>query len=338
MAEDDDRFDGMLMAMAQQQEQGIHQLINNFFGFLRRKTDFFAGAQKGEAEKVVIGSFKAHQKLALDAKKKKEDEAATAEKAKAERKAKEAAARLAAETKKKKEEVDPPKIQELTDEEADRLQAEIDKEKAKPSEGTEAKGDTGTTESKKETKEDDDDEEESEEDKKKMKPNLGNGADMPNYVWTQTLGEVEVHIPMPMAVKNRDLVVSITKRRLKVGLKGHEPLLDGESCNELKEEESHWVIQDKKIVILYIEKINKMEWWDRLVKSDPQINTKKVNPENSKLSDLEGETRGMVEKMMYDQRQKAMGLPSSEDQKKQDILNKFMKQHPEMDFSNAKFN
>ncbi|WRX17759.1 CS domain - like 2 [Theobroma cacao] len=152
-------------------------------------------------------------------------------------------------------------------------------------------------------------------------PNKGNGLDLEKYSWTQTLQEVTVNVPVPSGTRSRFVVCEIKKNHLKVGLKGQPPVID---------------VKDNCSLSILLTKHNQMEWWKSLVKGDPEIDTQKVEPENSKLSDLDPETRQTVEKMMFDQRQKAMGLPTSDELQKQEILKKFMSEHPEMDFSRAK--
>ncbi|KAG5929106.1 hypothetical protein E4U42_007140 [Claviceps africana] len=161
------------------------------------------------------------------------------------------------------------------------------------------------------------------------------------YKWQQhSISEVNITFTVPGTIKSKDLVIDIKKQSLSAGIKGQDPVIKGDLPHPIHVDESTWTVSTNpdgtKTVEIHLDKVNKMEWWAHVVTSAPTIDVTKIRPESSKLSELDGETRGMVEKMMYDQKQKERGLPSSDEQKKMDILKKFQEKHPEMDFSKAK--
>ena len=52
------------------------------------------------------------------------------------------------------------------------------------------------------------------------------------YKWTQTIRDVDVTAPIPSNIKGRDLDVVLTKNKIRVAIKGQEPLI--EVCQALR--------------------------------------------------------------------------------------------------------
>ena len=347
------------MNMAQQMG-GIDPLLDSFFGFMRRKTDFFVGAASGTAAQETV--LKAFEKNRARADEETKEKAAKEKKRKAEeekRKARIEAEKLAKQQvraphaqhthsthstlapfspntlsltrarpfrQQKKADEDESRIEDITDvpkspEPAAAAASGSDPKEGLPSDAEEKKAEDASEGT--------------------GLPPVHNGAVHDTYRWVQSLQDLQVCIPVPAGTKAKHLVIDIKKTKLVAKIGGKEPILDGELWASVKMEDCFWSVEDDaesggRLVTITLTKDNQMEWWRCVIKGEPEINTQKVEPENSKLSDLDGDTRQTVEKMMYDQRQKSMGLPTADEQGKQDMLKKFMEQHPEMDFSKAK--
>ncbi len=163
------------------------------FSFLARKTDFYTGGGKGKAETILMEKFKKYEKQALE---KHNREVAEREEQDRVRKEK-------LRQKREQEEKESSKIMEVDDEEAKRIEAEI--EAKKQARENVVKVPVDSTEEVKEKVE-------GEEEEKGLKPNGGNGADLENYNWTQTLSEVDLLVPTQVRVKARDLKIDIQKK------------------------------------------------------------------------------------------------------------------------------
>jgi hypothetical protein len=152
------------------------------------------------------------------------------------------------------------------------------------------------------------------------------------YTWEQTLEDVTVSVIVPAGTPGKLVNVQIKKDHLVVGIKGLPPVVDGQLSELVKNGDSSWTIADapggREVQVVLVKK-NGMHWWKNVIVGDPEIDVTKIEPEQSKLSDLDPETRQTVEKMMYDQRAKAAGLPTTEELKNREMLEKLQREHPE---------
>mmetsp|Transcript_21913 Transcript_21913/g.52143 ORF Transcript_21913/g.52143 Transcript_21913/m.52143 type:complete len:354 (-) Transcript_21913:2877-3938(-) len=347
---DDERFDGLYLNVAQT-TRGIEPLLDTVFSFLRRNTDFFAGPP-GSEDGPAAAIAKVNQVLEKHADLYKKEKLSKDKKKKEPRQTPKTGgnSKPAAQKKSKPTVTQPFKTTEDDGEDIIEMNNDggfdvsksvvskkpvitpigkisLDESPKKPSSETKT---VATPEKKDDSKSDGEDD--------NGPPPDGNGGSVPGkYVWTQTLAEVMVNIPVPDNTRGRDVQVAIKRTHLKVSLKSTQAVVvDADLTKPIICDDSFWTIEDGNRLVVNLQKLNQMEWWESVCKGDPIINVRSIRPENSSISDLDGETRKTVEKMMFDQRQKALGLPSSDEQTKLDALEMFKRQHPEMDFSNAK--
>lgn len=321
-----------------QTKRGIEPLLDTVFSFLRRKTDFFAGppgAENGSAAAIA----KVNEVLHKHAKRYENDQKEKRQHAPQKAKAKTVQPQQPfkkTEPKEENEEIIELGIDGFDVSDSSTSQkpiisplkvSHVESSKEQKPKKVDVEKDKDGSNLDDNNKEDDDDD----------LPPPGNGGVNQNYEWTQTLAEVNVTIAVPSNTRGRDVQVTISRSHLRISLKKMQnTVVDDDLTKPIICDDSFWTIEDGNRLVVTLQKLNQMEWWEAVCKGDPIINVRKIRPENSNLSDLDGETRKTVEKMMFDQRQKTMGLPTSDEQTKLDALDMFKKQHPEMDFSNAK--
>ena len=116
----------------------------------------------------------------------------------------------------------------------------------------------------------------------------------------------------------------MTSTNISIRLKGEpEPLLEGEFYDRIKVEDSFWSVEDDNYLLLNLDKARE-GIWGTVLKGDREIDTKRAD--NAKrLDEFDLETQGHLQKVLYEQNRKLRGLPTTDEQKKIDLMNKLKK-------------
>ncbi|RZF46775.1 hypothetical protein LSTR_LSTR002638 [Laodelphax striatellus] len=136
-----------------------------------------------------------------------------------------------------------------------------------------------------------------------------NGADRGNYRWSQTIGDLEVQVPVPAHVKKtKDVDVKVTDKCVLVKAvdesdrsKWHV-LVEGEFCYGIQKDETIWSLSPGELILINCEKQTE-RWWDGLLVTEPKIDSTKIDSSRP-MSDLSEEEQMKIQELMWTQEQK----------------------------------
>ncbi|XP_063443965.1 nudC domain-containing protein 3-like [Mytilus trossulus] len=150
-----------------------------------------------------------------------------------------------------------------------------------------------------------------------------NGAIRDNYSWSQSITDLDICLKIPNYIKKgKDIKVCIEKKHIKVSHKDESgqmvELMNGELCWEINKEESIWNLVPTEHILINLDK-KQERWWEAILTTEPKINVQKIDASRP-MTDLDDESQTKIEEMMFNERQKKLGLPQSHEKKVHDVL------------------
>lgn len=331
------KFEAPLIALANLAGGDLRKLFYAFFSFLNRRTDFYCifpddrtngggrmGFQEGQAEQILLASFRQFPLRKVGPKPASAAKSAASAPIQAAKPApikKELPINPSPKSEKQSavapvEDITPKgKVDSSANKDANKKDSNVDESAKSAAKKTAGKANNDTIRYT---------------DEGKQIP-IGNGGSTSRYVWTQTLEEVTVHVPLPEGLRSKDLDVKIGANTLSIRQKGGTASdstlasLGGTLFARIRPSESTWTLestthssQKMTTLQLILDKVQKT-WWATVISGDtPLIDTTMVDSTRH-IGTYDEETQAQIRRIMFDQRQERLGLPSSQQMTLEDL-------------------
>lgn len=123
-----------------------------------------------------------------------------------------------------------------------------------------------------------------------------------NYTWDQQLDEVHIAFKLTDPDSPVNIKFSIINRKINLVYNG-TTIIDGTLLKKIEAGTEYWARNEDTIDLYFNKKVG--EWWESLLEGSEKVDVSKLAEEsNADLGMLDPQAREMIEKMMYENRNK----------------------------------